>query len=57
MNKFLYYANLIFVAPFLFMVILMINLYKMNKQAIRFTMSQFRDDYKAARRYYKQDCN
>jgi hypothetical protein len=54
MNTVLYYLNLTFL-PLLFLVILVQNVYKMLKQAIRWSVYETKQAYRSNRRVFKMD--
>lgn len=52
-NTAMYYLNLL-ALPLLFIAFLIANMYKLNKQAVRWTMSETANAYESNRRCFKQ---
>jgi hypothetical protein len=51
MNKALYYANLL-ILPVFFALAFVMNLYKLTKQAWRWSVNETKDAYRSNRRHY-----
>jgi hypothetical protein len=53
MNKIYYYANVLIGVPLLFIVAFSMNMWKLTKQAFRWSVAETKSAYQENRRHYK----